>query len=382
MTTTSKQLRRKHRKSPKSRRQSTHPSRASGLERVHRLEPAYIAWRTRTVTPCQAHEDWAGLLDSLESYAKIGPFDAPDAFVPKSFALMLKTIRRMPSDVACKALNRLDGYLHFLQDNGRWHRGSNEFDVLHMLVLMRVPGPAHRRTPRECPIYIPARHGHGIALVQWAAHLLDEMLDGKFIPNSTESLALPVTGHAGPILLAPGLYPLPLTCFMDLFTAMGEADLFETDEDEGIGDEDEYVEEAWENEDGPYPTHAGMTLRDEEHPGNHEAIRSLLTAYLRILVLADAKPISGLAGLRRADKLMAVLTDVATEASTTKAHGETSLLSLGEDIDVRLAKHFGEISASVMACLEAGVLEYADGTLVAQSVVREALKDLRDEYVG
>lgn len=382
MTTTSKQLRRKHRKSPKPRRQGPHPSRASGLERLYALEPAYIAWRSRAVLPDQAHDDWAGLLVLLEAYAKIGPFNAPDAFDPKSFALMLNAIRRISGEAAHQTLNRLDGYLHFLNDNGRWHRGSEVFDLLHMLVLVRVPGPTHRRTPRECPIDIPERHGHGIALVQWAAYLLDEMLEGRFIPDVTESLAFPVADPAGPILLAPGLYPLPLSIFMDLFTAMDEADLFETDEGESAWDEEECVEEAGENDGEPYPTHAGMALLQDDHPRNHDAIRSLLTAYLQILALAHATPASGVAGLRRAERFISVLGDAAAEPSTTKAHGETSLLSLGEDIRDRPADRFGEISASILACLEAGVLEYVDGILVAQTVVREAIKDLRDEYAG
>ncbi|MBV1780893.1 hypothetical protein KRR55_17400 [Paeniglutamicibacter sp. ABSL32-1] len=382
MTTTSKQLRRKHRKSPKPRQQGHHPSRASGLERLHALEPAYIAWRSRTVTHGRAHEDWAGLLVLLESYAKIGPFNAPDALVPRHFSLMLNTMRRLPGVVAGQAMDRLDGYLHFLKDNGRWHRGDEVFDLLHMLVLIRVPGRAHRSTPHECPYDIALPHGQGIALVQWAAFLLDGMLEGRFSPRAVESLAYPVADPEGPVLLAPGLHPLPLSRFLDLYAAMGEADLFETAGDEATGDVDEYVEEAWENNGEPYPTHSGMALLQDDHPRNHDAIRSLLTAYLRILAMADATPASGMAGLRRAHRFMSVLADVATESSTAKAHGETNLLSLGQDIQDRLADRFGEISDAILACLEPGVVEYTAGTLVAQSVVREAIKDLHDEYVG
>ncbi|MCV9994976.1 hypothetical protein OIU93_11795 [Paeniglutamicibacter sp. ZC-3] len=380
MTTTSKQLRRKHRKSPKARRPGPHPSRASGIERLHGLEPAYIAWRSRTVTHGQAHDDWDGLLVLLESYANVWPFNAPDALAPRSVATMIKSIRRLPGDAACQALNRLDGYLHFLQDNGRWTAGSEDFDLLHLLVLMRIPGSAHRRTPRECPIDIPARHGHGIALVQWAAYLLDEMIEGKFIPNSTESLALPVTDPAGPILLAPGLYPLPLTIFMDLFTAMDEAELFETAGDECTWDEDEYVGEVSENSGELYPTHAGIALLDDGHPRNQDAIRSLLAAYLKIKIWAEAKPAVGLAGLRRAEERLALLADVSKQPSVERATTETNMLTLGEDIQDRLAERYGELSASIFVWLEAGVLEYTAGTLVAQPIVREAIKDLHDEY--
>jgi hypothetical protein len=380
MTTKSKQLRRKHRKSPNPRRQGPHPSRASGLDRLRALEPAYIAWRTRTIPPGEAGADWAGLLDLLESYAGIAPFDAPDALEPKSFAALLKPIRRLPGDAACQALDRLDGYLHFLQENGRWHSGSDVFELLHMLVLMRVSGPAQRCTPRECPIDLPARNCHGIALVQWAAYLLDEMLEGKFIPNSTESLALPVTDPTGPILLAAGLFPLPLSVFMDLFTAMDAAELFESEGEGSAWDEDEYVEEAWENNGGLYPTHSGLALLQDDHPRNREVIRSLLTAYLRILAMANATPESGMAGLRRADRFMSVLFDAATESSPTELLGETSMLSLGDDVQDRLAERYGELSASILACLEAGVLDYTAGTLVAQPIVREAIKDLHDEY--
>lgn len=380
MTTTSKQLRRKHRKSPKPRRYGHHPSRPSGLEQLRALEPAYITWRTRTVPSVQACADWAGLLDMLESYAGFAPFNAPDALAPESFAALLKPIRRLPGDAACQALNRLDGYLHFLQDNGRWNGGSDIFELLHMMVLMRIPCPAHLRTPRECPIDIPARHGHGITLVQWAAYLLDEMIEGKFIPNSNESIAFPVTGHAGPILLAPGVYPLPLAIFLDLFSAMDEASLFETSEDESDWDEEEYVEQVQENNGDLYPTHSGMALLEDEHPRNHDVIRSLLTAYLRSLAMAEATPGSGMSGLRRADKFLTLLVDATTESSATELHGETSMLSFGDDIQDRLAERYGELSPSVLACLEAGVLEYIDGTLVAQSIVREAIKDLHDEY--
>ncbi|MFL4473993.1 hypothetical protein ACIPVK_08345 [Paeniglutamicibacter sp. MACA_103] len=380
MTTTSKQLRRKHRKSPKPRRQGHHPSRVSGLERLRGLEPAYIVWRSRTVAQSQARADWAGLLDLLESYAGFAPFNAPDALAPRPFAIIIKSIRRLRCDAACQALNRLDGYLHFLQDNGRWTGGSEDFDLLHMMVLMRIPGPAHRRTPRECPIDIPARHGHGVALVQWAAYLLDEMIEGKFIPNSTESLALPVTAPAGPILLAPGLYPLPVTIFLDLFTAMDEADLFETAGAESAWDEDEYAEHVPEDNGELYPTHSGMALLEDDHPRNHDVIRSLLTAYLRILAMAHATPKSGMSGLRRAEGFLTLLVDAATASSTAELLGETNMLSLGDDIQDRLAERYGELSASVLACLEAGVLEYTDGTLVAQPIVREAIKDLHDEY--
>lgn len=382
MTTTSKQLRRKHRKSAKPRRQSAHSSGVSGLERLHDLEPAYIIWRTRTVPPGRARADWAGLLALLESYAGIAPFDAPDALDPKPFAALLKTIRGMPHDAACQALNRLDGYLHFVKENGRWHRGNEVFEMLHVLVLMRVPGTTHRRTPHECPIDIPARHGHGIALVQWAAYLLDAMLEGKFVPDSTESLALPVADPAGRILLAPGLYPLPLSIFMDLFTAMDAAYLFETAGNQRAWDENDYFEEAWENNGELYPTHSGLALLQDDHPRNHEVIRILLTAYLRTLAMAHATPNSGLLGLRRADKFLALLVDAATESSAAEFLGETNMLSLGEDIRDRLAERYGELSSSVLACLEAGVLEYADGTLVAQPIVLEAIKDLHDEYVG
>jgi hypothetical protein len=344
------------------------------------LEPAYIAWRTRTVPRDQARADWAGLLDLLESYAGIAPFNAPDALAPRPFAAMLKSIRRLPGDAACQALNRLDGYLHFLHENGRWTGVSEHFDLLHMLVLMRIPGSAHRRTPRECPIDIPARHGYGVALVQWAAYLLDGMIEGKFIPNSTESLALPVTDPAGPILLAPGLYPLPLTIFLALFTAMDEADLFETAGDESTWDEDEYVEQVPENNGELYPTHSGMALLEDDHPRNHDAIRRLLTAYLRTLAMAEAIPESGMSGLRRADRFLTLLVDAAAESSTAELHGETSMLSLGEDVQDRLAERYGELSAPVLACLEAGVLEYTAETLVAQPIVREAIKDLHDEY--
>ena len=382
MTTTSKQLRRKHRKSPKPRRQGRHPSCATGLEQLHGLEPAYIAWRSRNVAHSQARADWSGLLDLLDSYAGIAPFNAPDALAPRAFATMLKSIRRLPGDAAIQALNRLDGYLHFLQDDGRWTGGSGDFVLLHMLVLMRIPGSAHRRTPRECPIDIPARHGHGVALVQWAAYLLDEMIEGKFIPNSTESLALPVTAPAGPILLAPGLYPLPFTIFLDLFTAMDEADLFETAGDEGTWDEDEYVEEAPENNGELYPTHSGMALLEDDHPRNHDVVRSLLTAYLRTLAMAEARPESGMSGLRRADRFLTLLVGASTESSDARLLGETSMLSLGDGIQDRLAERYGELSGSVLACLEAGVLEYTAGTLLAQPIVREAINDLHDEYAG
>lgn len=382
MTTTSKQLRRKHRKSPKTRQRGPHPSRSSGLERLRRLEPAYIAWRSRTVTPDQAHEDWAWILVLLESYAKIEPFTAPDALVPISFALTLKSIRHMRGELAGQSMDRLDSYLHFLKDNGRWHRGIEMFDLLHMFVLIRVPGRAPRGRPHECSYDIALPQGRGIALVQWAAFLLGGMIEGKFNPHTDESLAFPIATPEGPVLLGPGLHPLPVANFVVLFSAMGQADLFETDEDETIGDEDEDVEESWENDAEPYPTHAGMALLDDEYPGNREAIRRLLTAYLRILVLAEVKPALGLAGLRRADMFMSALVDAATESSTTKAHGETSMLSLGEDIQDRLAEHFKEISAPVLACLQAGVVEYVDGTLIAQSVVRAAIKDLLNEYRG
>ena len=56
------------------------------------------------------------------------------------------------------------------------------------------------------------------------------------------------------------------------------------------------------------------------------------------------------------------------------------MLGLGEDVQDRLAEGYGELSSSLLACLEAGVLEYTDGTLVAQPIVREAIKDLHDEY--
>lgn len=382
MTTTSKQLRRKHRKSPKPRQRGPHRPRSSGLERLRGLEPAYIAWRSRSVTQGQAHEDWGSLLVLLESYAKIGPFSAPDALVPKPFVLMLKTIRHMPGNMASQSMDRLDSYLHFLKDTGRWHRGNEMFDLLHMFVLIRVPGRAPRGRPHECPYDIALPQGRGIALVQWVAFILGGMIEGKFNPRAVESFAFPIATLEGPVLLAPGLHPLPMANFVVLFSAMSQANLFETDEDETIGDEDENVDESWENDAEPYPTHAGIALLDDEHPGNREAIRRLLTAYLRILVLAEAKPALGLAGLRRADMFMSALVDVATESSTTKAHGETSLLSLGEDIQDRLAEHFKEISAPVLACLQAGVVEYVDGTLVAQSVVRTAIKDLRNEYRG
>ncbi len=380
MTTTSKQLRRKHRKSPKARRQGPHPSHASGLERLRVLEPAYLAWRSLTVPHNQASADWAGLLAVLETYAAFAPFNSPDQLAPQSFASMLNGIRRMPGPAACDLLDQLDSYLHFLKDNGRWHRGSEVFDVLHMLVLIRVPGRANRTTPRECPIGTDLPHGHGIALVQWAAYLLDRMLEGKFSPNSTDSLALPVADRAGTKLLAPGLYPLPVSRFLEVFESMRVADLYETFEDEHEDSEDEDDEECWENYGEPYPTHSGMALLQDEHPRNREAVRSLLAAYLKSVIWAIARPVAGLAGLRRADECLAVLVEVGDQSSEAKARGDTSVLTLGEDIQDQLADRYGEISTSILACLQTGVLEYSHGSLIAQPMVREAIKELDDEY--
>lgn len=370
MTTKSKQLRRQHRKSPKRRREFPHPSRTSGMERLHALKPAYIAWRSHTVPHTQARDDWAALLAVLECYAAFEPFRSPDALAPQPFALLLNCIRRMPCEVACQTMDRLDGYLHFLNDNGHWQRGNEVFDVLHMLVLIRVPGRASRTTPRECPVDIHVPHGHGIALVQWAAYLLGGMLEGRFGPDATDPLALPLADLADTNLLAPGLYPLPLSRFRDLLHAMRDADLFETIEDEEDG------ADTGES----HPTHFGMALLQDGHPRNHEAIRSLLSAYLKIVIWADARPMEGLAGLRRAEECFALFLAVGHPASEARAQGESSMLTLAEDIRDQLAERYGDVSPSVLACLQGGVLEYSGGTLVAQRVVREAVRDLNEEY--
>lgn len=382
MTTTSKQLRRKHRKSAKPARQGPHPSHASGLERIHALKPAYVAWKCRTVTQGQALEDWAGLLGLLGSYAEFGLFSKPGVLAPEPFALMLKSIRRTPGDAAGQAMDRLDDYLHFLRDNARWRQADDDFDLLHALVLMRIPGRSPRRTPHECPHELALPRRWSIGIVQWAAYLVGEMLEGKLVPNCGESIALPIPGPAGPVLLAPGLHPLPMSVFTNLFTAMDAAYLFESEADEHAWDEDEDSEETWESDGGPYPTHLGMALLQDDHPRNHEAARALLTAYLRNLVLARPIPGSGMAGLRRADTFFSVLVGVATEASAATARGEANLLCLGEDIKDQLADRFGETSGSLLDCLQSGILEYLDGSLVAQPVVHEAINDLRDEYAA
>lgn len=382
MTTTSKQLRRKHRKNPKPHKQGSPTSHISGLERLQALEPAYIGYRSRTVTPEQARIEWTGLRILLGSLAGSGKFNAADVFDSKSIMSLLVDALREPDHRTCLNLQLLDGYLHFLQDTGRWPRANDSFELMHLLVLMRIPRVVDRRTSIGCPSSFPNVQGHGLTLVQWAAYLLDEMLDGKFNPESHQSLAYPVQGPDDVVLLAPGLFPLPFTVFKDLFNAMDKADLFDRSEEQSFWDADEDIEQAEEDGGDLYPTSLGMALMQDDHPQNHEAIHSLLTSYLRIVTMAHASGDADLAGLRRADLFMSVLGAAATKSSTVKAEGETNMLSIGEQTKEQVANQFGEISASILACIKAGVLEYVDGSLIAHRLIREAIRNLRKEYVG
>ena len=388
MTTTSKQLRRKHRKSPKPHKQGSPLSHISALERLHALEPAYIVYRSHAVESQQAGLDWASLCALLESLERLESLPASEIFDPMFFSRLLGDVICLPGATTCRKLELLDGYLHFLQDTDRWPR-ADSFELTHLLLLMRIPGIAGRRTSPECPIIFPPRHGHGLTLVQWAAYLLDEMLEGKFNPGSKESLAYPVQGPEDVILLAPGLDPLPLTVFKNLFEAMDKADLFEREDEENFWDNDEDPEHGEETSGDLYPAFSGLILMEDDHPQNQKVIQLLLTAYLRIVVMAHAPADAGLAGLRRAESFISVLGKASSTSSVAKPDKGTNSLSAGVRIlslqaqtNKQLSEQFGEISASVLGCIKAGILEYVDGTLIAQRPIREAITTLRKEHAG
>lgn len=272
MTTTSKQLRRKHRKSPRPHKQGSPTSRISALERLHALKPAYLVYRSRTVASERALFDWTRLSALLDSSEELESLPASEIFEPLFIGRLLGDILRVPGDTTCRKLELLDGYLHFLEDTGRWPRAKGSFELSHLLLLMRVRGVAGRRVSPECPIIFPPRQGHGLTLVQWAAHLLDEMLEGKFNPGSKESLAYPVEGPEDVILLAPGLDPLPFTVFKDLFEAMDKADLFEREDTENFWDEDEESGHDEETSGELSPTYSGLILMKDDHPQNPKVI--------------------------------------------------------------------------------------------------------------
>lgn len=386
MTTMHKQLRRKHRKAAKPQRRAQHPSHATGLSRLQALEPAYTIWRARTVERGQAHADWNVVHNVLELYAAFEPLESPDALVPHTFNTLLNVFRQMPADEASLAMDRIDGYLHFLKDTGRWHRGTDLFDLLHGLVLTRVPGRRSPTTSYGCLLNAHLTNSHGIALVQWATYLINCMLEGRFDPRNTEPLALSVQDPEGTNMLAPGLYPIPFPLFTDLFSAMQQSFLVENQEYEGNYDAEEEASEEYvgqrECSMEPCPTHLGMALLEDHHPQNHEAIRRLLTAFLTIRALSYATPIAGMAGLRRAKNFMSVLVKVANQPSTALAHGEASMLSLGHNCREELAEQYGDISSAILTCLQGGILESHRGGLVAQPVVCEAIKDLQDAYAA
>lgn len=385
MTTTSKQLRRKHRKSPKPHKQGSPISRISALERLQALEPAYVIYRSRTVASERARIDWALLSAFMASEEELESLPASEIFEPSFFSRLLGDILRVPGATTCRKVELLDGYLHFLQDTGRWPR-ADSFELTHLMLLMRVPGVAGRRTSPECPISFPSRHGHGLTLVQWAAHLLDEMLEGKFNPGSKESLAYPVEGPEDVVLLAPGLDPLPFTVFKNLFDAMDKADLFEREDEENFWDDEEDCEPETETSGDLYPTYSGLILMEDDHPQNQNDIQRLLTAYLRIVVMAHAPADAGLAGLRRAELFISVLGKASSAPKANRgAHSLSAgvrTLSIQEQTKKQLSNQFGEISASVLGCIKAGILEYVDGTLVAQRPIREAITTLRKEHTG